>query len=78
MKIMIGIKQMLWIGIMSVNKQLQQQQNLRALTKQLFLNLMSVNGVMAKTIIRNYNNKKTEDKNNDNKQLRNMVTNGSI
>ena len=75
---MIGIKQMLWIGIMSVNKQLQQQQNLRALTKQLFLNLMSVNGVMAKTIIRNYNNKKTEDKNNDNKQLRNMVTNGSI
>ena len=63
---------------MSVNKQLQQQQNLRALTKQLFLNLMSVNGVMAKTIIRNYNNKKTEDKNNDNKQLRNMVTNGSI
>lgn len=69
---------MLWIGIMSVNKQLQQQQNLRALTKQLFLNLMSVNGVMAKTIIRNYNNKKTEDKNNDNKQLRNMVTNGSI
>jgi len=63
---------------MSVNKQLQQQQNLRALTKELFLNLMSVNGVMAKTIIRNYNNKKTEDKNNDNKQLRNMVTNGSI
>ena len=69
---------MLWIGIMSVNKQLQQQQNLRALTKQLFLNLMSVNGVMAKTIIRNYNNKKTEDKNNDNKQLRNLVANGSI
>ena len=61
-----------------MNKQLLQQQNLRALTKELFLNLMSVNGVMAKTIIRNYNNKKTEDKNNDNKQLRNMVTNGSI
>ena len=69
---------MLWIGIMSVNKQLQQQQNLRALTKELFLNLMSVDGVMKKTIIRNYNNKKTEDKNNDNKQLRNMVANGSI
>lgn len=60
-----------------MNKQLQQQ-NLRALTKELFLNLMSVNGVMAKTIIRNYNNKKTEDKNNDNKQLRNLVTNSSI
>lgn len=57
-----------------MNKQLQKQ-NLRALTKELFLNLMSVDGVMKKTIIRNFNNKKTEDKNNDNKQLRNLVTN---
>ena len=57
-----------------MNKQLQQQ-NLRALTKELFLNLMSVDGVMKKTIIRNFNNKKTEDKNNDNKQLRDLVTN---
>ena len=55
-----------------------QKQNLRALTKELFLNLMSVDGVMAKTIIRNYNNKKTEDKNNDNKQLRDLATNCSI
>ena len=54
------------------------KQNLRALTKELFLNLMSVDGVMKKTIIRNYNNKKTEDKNNDNKQLRDLVTNCSI
>ena len=60
-----------------MNKQLQKQ-NLRALTKELFLNLMSVDGVMKKTIIRNFNNKKTEDKNNDNKQLRNLVTNCSI
>ena len=60
-----------------MNKQLQQQ-NLRALTKELFLNLMSVDGVMKKTIIRNFNNKKTEDKNNDNKQLRNLVTNCTI
>jgi hypothetical protein len=60
-----------------MNKQLQKQ-NLRALTKELFLNLMSVDGVMKKTIIRNYNNKKTEDKNNDNKQLRDLVTNCSI
>jgi hypothetical protein len=44
-----------------MNKQLQQQ-NLRALTKELFLNLMSVDGVMKKTIIRNFNNKKTEEK----------------
>ena len=63
---MIGMKQMLWIGIMSVNKQLTQQQNLRELAsiktngririlaRLTFLNLMSANGVMAKTIIRNY------------------------
>jgi len=44
-----------------MNKQLQKQ-NLRALTKELFLNLMSVDGVMKKTIIRNFNNKKTEEK----------------
>ena len=57
-----------------MNKQLQKQ-NLRALTKELFLNLMSVDGIMKKTIIRNFNNKKTEDKNNDNKQLRDLVAN---
>ena len=60
-----------------MNKQLQQQ-NLRALTKELFLNLMSVDGVMKKTIIRNYNNKKTNGENNDNKQLRDLATNCSI
>ena len=49
-----------------MNKQLQQQQNLRELAsiktngririlaRLTFLNLMSANGVMAKTIIRNY------------------------
>jgi hypothetical protein len=36
-----------------MNKQLTQQ-NLRELAKLTFLNLMSANGVMAKTIIRNY------------------------
>ena len=60
-----------------MNKKIQQQ-NLRALTKELFLNLMSVDGIMKKTIIRNFNNKKTEDKNNDNKQLRDLATNYSI
>ena len=39
-----------------MNKQIQQQ-NLRELAKLTFLNLMSANGVMAKTIIRNYNQK---------------------
>jgi hypothetical protein len=33
------------------------QQNLRELIRLTFLNLMSVKGVAAKTIIRNYNNK---------------------
>jgi hypothetical protein len=33
------------------------QQNLRELIRLTFLNLMSVQGVAAKTIIRNYNNK---------------------
>ena len=39
-----------------MNKQIQQQ-NLRELAKLTFLNLMSANGVMAKTIIRNYKQK---------------------
>ena len=41
-----------------MNKQIQQQ-NLRELAKLTFLNLMSANGVMAKTIIRNYKLKNT-------------------
>ena len=41
---------------MIINKQLQQQ-NLRELARLTFLNLMSANGVMAKTIIRNYKQK---------------------
>ena len=39
-----------------MDKQLTQQ-NLRELARLTFLNLMSVNGVMAKTIIRNYKQK---------------------
>ncbi len=41
-----------------MNKQLTQQ-NLRELARLTFLNLMSANGVMAKTIIRNYKLKNT-------------------
>ena len=37
-----------------MGKQIIQQQNLRELARLTFLNLMSANGVMAKTIIRNY------------------------
>ena len=44
-----------------------QQQNLRELAKLTFLNLMSANGVMAKTIIRNY--KQKQERNNEYKRI---------
>ena len=43
------------------------KQNLRELIRLTFLNLMSVQGVAAKTIIRNYNNKQQRGKNEANK-----------
>jgi len=43
-----------------MNKQLTQQ-NLRELARLTFLNLMSANGVMAKTIIRNYKQKQQRE-----------------
>ena len=46
---------------MQTNKQLTQQQNLRELAKLTFLNLMSANGIMAKTIIRNYKQKQERE-----------------
>ena len=49
-----------------LNKQLQQQ-NLRELARLTFLNLMSANGVMAKTIIRNY--KQKQERNNEYKRI---------
>ena len=51
-----------------MNKQIQQQQNLRELARLTFLNLMSVNGVMAKTIIRNYKQKQERENETKNKQ----------
>ena len=45
-----------------MGKQIIQQQNLRELAKLTFLNLMSANGVMAKTIIRNYKQKQEREK----------------
>ena len=41
---------------------LNKQQNLRELARLTFLNLMSANGVMAKTIIRNYKQKQEREK----------------
>ena len=56
---------------MIINKQLElkntsyfarsKQQNLRELVRLTFLNLMSANGVMAKTIIRNYKQKQQRE-----------------
>nr|BAR15640.1 hypothetical protein [uncultured Mediterranean phage uvMED] len=55
-----------------MNKQLTQQ-NLRELARLTFLNLMSANGVMAKTIIRNYKQKQ-ERKSYDNlRQYKNNI-----
>ena len=45
---------------MQTNKQLTKQ-NLRELARLTFLNLMSANGVMAKTIIRNYKQKQQRE-----------------
>ena len=49
----------------------KQQQNLRELARLTFLNLMSANGVMAKTIIRNYKQKQERELNEtmDNKKI---------
>ena len=52
------------IFLIKMNKQLTQQ-NLRELARLTFLNLMSANGVMAKTIIRNYK----ERENNVHRQI---------
>lgn len=62
---------------MIINKQLElkntsyfarsKQQNLRELVRLTFLNLMSANGVMAKTIIRNY--KQKQERNNEYKRI---------
>jgi uncharacterized protein YfiM (DUF2279 family) len=51
-----------------MNKQLQQQ-NLRAEIKELYDTLKEQNGLAWKQIVRDYNNKQMEKK-NDNKQLR--------
>ena len=52
-----------------MNKQLQQNLSVRELTKILFNTLKDENGLAIRMIVRNYNNKQMEKK-NDNKQLR--------
>jgi len=58
---------------MSVNKQLTQQ-NLRELARLTFLNLMSANGVMAKTIIRNYKQKQERERYDNLRQSENIIS----
>ena len=59
-----------------MNKQLQQQQNLRELARLTFLNLMSANGVMAKTIIRNYKQKQQRENYDNLRQCENIISKG--
>ncbi len=47
--------------VSNMSAKLNTQQNLRELARLTFLNLMSVNGVMAKTIIRNYKQKQQRE-----------------
>ena len=47
--------------VSNMSAKLNTQQNLRELAKLTFLNLMSANGVMAKTIIRNYKQKQERE-----------------
>ena len=58
-----------------MNKQLQQQ-NLRELARLTFLNLMSANGVMAKTIIRNYKQKQERENYDNLRQCENIISKG--
>ena len=58
---------------MQTNKQLTQQQNLRELAKLTFLNLMSANGIMAKTIIRNYKQKQERESYDNLRQCKNNI-----
>ena len=59
--------------ILIMNKQLTQQ-NLRELARLTFLNLMSANGVMAKTIIRNYKQKQGRENYDNLRQCENIIS----
>lgn len=56
-----------------MNKQLTQQ-NLRELARLTFLNLMSANGVMAKTIIRNYKQKQQRESYDNLRKCENIIS----
>ena len=56
--------------VLNMSAKLNTQQNLRELAKLTFLNLMSANGVMAKTIIRNYKQKQEREHENKGTTIR--------
>ena len=60
------------IKYLEVEKKIKQltQQNLRELARLTFLNLMIANGVMAKTIIRNYKQKQEREHENKGTTIR--------
>ena len=58
-----------------MNKQLQQNLSVRELTKILFNNLKDENKLAIRIIVRDYNNKQMEKK-NDTKSIRKLGTNG--
>ena len=58
-----------------MNKQITQQ-NLRELARLTFLNLMSANEVMAKTIIRNYKQKQERENYDNLRQCENIISKG--
>ena len=58
-----------------MNKQLQQQ-NLRELARLTFLNLMSANAIMAKTIIRNYKQRQRRESYDNLRQCENIISKG--
>ena len=56
--------------VSNMSAKLNTQQNLRELARLTFLNLMSANGVMAKTIIRNYKQKQEREHENKGTTIR--------
>ena len=56
--------------VLNMSAKLNTQQNLRELARLTFLNLMSANGVMAKTIIRNYKQKQEREHENKGTTIR--------
>ena len=62
--------------VSNMSAKLNTQQNLRELARLTFLNLMSVNGVMAKTIIRNYKQRQQRESYDNLRQCENIISKG--